>query len=95
MFIVFLKFADNRDQVGQFMQDHNAWLERGFDDGVFLVAGSLQPNPGGGIVCHDTTLDELNDRIDNDPFVAHKVVTAEIVELTPAVADERLKFLLE
>jgi len=95
MFIVFLKFSDNKGQAGQFMDGHNAWIERGFDDGVFLLVGSLQPNLGGGIVAHATSRENLQARVNEDPFVAHDVVTAEIVELTPARADERLGFLLD
>jgi len=95
MFIVFLKFSDNKGQAGQFMDGHNAWIKRGFDDGVFLLVGSLQPNLGGGIVAHATSRENLQARISEDPFVAHNVVTAEIVELTPARADERLDFLLD
>ena len=95
MFIVFLRFSDNRSQAGEFMEDHNRWLKRGFDDGVFLLAGSLQPGLGGGILCGDTSREELQSRVDDDPFVGENVVTAEIFELAPAVADERLNFLLE
>jgi len=60
-----------------------------------LLVGSLQPNLGGGIVAHATSRENLQARISEDPFVAHNVVTAEIVELTPARADERLGFLLD
>lgn len=94
MFIVLLKFSNNKGQAGQFMDGHNAWLKRGFDDGVFLVAGSLQPNQGGGIMAHGTSREELENRVNEDPFVAEDVVTAEIMEITPAKADERLSFLL-
>ncbi|MDJ0951403.1 MAG: hypothetical protein QNJ94_21030 [Alphaproteobacteria bacterium] len=95
MFIVLLKFSDNKGQAGQFMDGHNAWLRRGFDDGVFLLAGSLQPGLGGGIVAHDTSLSDLQSRVNADPFVAEKVVEAEILEITPAKADTRLTFLLD
>ena len=94
MFIVLLKFSDNKDQAGQIMEGHNEWIKRGFDDGVFLVVGSLQPDLGGGIVAHNTTLSDLYSRVNNDPFVVENVVSAEIIEITPAKADERLKFLL-
>ncbi len=95
MFIVLLKFADNKAQAGQFMEGHNEWIKQGFDDGVFLMVGSLQPNQGGGIVAHNTSLSDLKLRVDNDPFVAENVVTAEIIEITPSKTDERLKFLLD
>lgn len=94
MFIVLLKFSDNKGRASQFMEGHNAWLRRGFDDGVFLLAGSLQPKLGGGIVAYNTTLADLQSRVSNDPFVTEKVVSAEILEITPSKADERLKFLL-
>lgn len=93
MFIVLLKFSDNKGQAGQFMEAHKAWLKRGFDEGVFLLAGSLQPNQGGGIVAHNSSLAELQRRVDEDPFVAEKVVSAEILEIAPSRADERLRFL--
>jgi uncharacterized protein YciI len=95
MFIVLLKFSDNKAQAGHFMDAHNEWITRGFDDDVFLLVGSLQPQLGGGIVAHNTSLADLQSRVNDDPFVAENVVTAEILEITPAKADERLQFLLD
>lgn len=94
MFIVLLKFSDNKGQAAQFMDGHNAWIKRGFDEGVFLLVGSLQPKSGGGVVAHNTSLTDLQNRVSNDPFVVENVVSAEIFEITPAKADERLEFLL-
>ena len=95
MFIVLLKFSGNKSQAGQFMEGHKAWIKRGFDDGVFLMVGSLQPNLGGGIVAHNTSLADIQSRVNDDPFVAENVVTAEILEIEPSKVDERLKFLLD
>jgi uncharacterized protein YciI len=94
MFIVLLKFSSNKSQAGQFMEGHKEWIERGIKDGVFVLVGSLQPNLGGGIVAHNTSLPELQRRVNDDPFVAENIVSAEILEITPAKVDERLKFLL-
>ena len=95
MFIIQLKFSDNKSQAGQFMEGHNAWIKRGFDAGVFLLVGSLQPNLGGGIVAHNTSLSDLQNRVNQDPFVEERIVNAEILEITPVKTDERLAFLLE
>jgi uncharacterized protein YciI len=92
MFVVLLRFAD-KSKAGSLMEDHKAWIKRGFDDGVFLLVGGLQPNLGGGIVAHNTTLADLQRRVSDDPFVAEKVVTAEILEIAPSRADDRLSFL--
>ena len=94
MYIVLLRFSANKAQAGRFMDGHNAWLKRGFDDGVFILAGSLQPNQGGGIVAHHTTRADLEVRVSGDPFVAEGVVSAEVLEISPAKTDERLQFLL-
>jgi uncharacterized protein YciI len=94
MFVVQLKFSANKAKAGQFMEGHKDWLKRGFDDGVFLLSGNLQPNLGGGIVAHNTTLPDLQSRVNADPFVAENVVSAEIIEIAPSRADERLKFLV-
>ncbi|WP_044561790.1 YciI family protein [Azospirillum sp. B4] len=95
MFLVTLTFSDNRAQAAQHMDGHNAWLRQGFDDGVFLLSGSLQPRLGGAILAHATTLADLQARVAGDPFVAHGVVAAAVAEITPARADDRLAFLLD
>ena len=94
MFVVLLRFAENKGRAGAFMAGHNAWIKRGFEDGVFLLVGSLQPNAGGGILAHNTSLAELRRRVNDDPFVAEAVVSAEILEISPSKADERLEFLI-
>lgn len=94
MFIVLLKFAGDRDAAGRLMESHNAWLRRGFDDGVFLLAGTLQPALGGGILAHGIARPALEARLGEDPFVAAGVVRAEIIELAAAKADARLEFLV-
>ena len=95
MFVVLLEFSDNKPRAGQFMDDHNAWLKRGLDDGVFLLAGSLQPNRGGALFAYNTTLEALQDRVDEDPLVAENVVTAEILEITPSKTAPLLDCLLD
>jgi uncharacterized protein YciI len=93
MFVVLLKFSKNKGQAGQLMESHNAWIKQGFDDGVFLLTGTVQPKLGGGILAHGTTLTELQARVNDDPFVVHDVVSAEILEITPGRTDARLDFL--
>ena len=95
MFVIFLKFSDNSKRAKDFMSGHMAWLKRGFDTGVFLAAGSLQPNAGGGIIACNTALPDLESFVGEDPFVVENVVKAEIQEITPSRVDERLQFLLD
>ena len=94
MFVVLLKFSGNKEKAPQFMEGHKDWIKRGFDDGVFLLAGSLQPGLGGAIVAHNASREELEQRVNEDPFVAENVVSTDILEISPSRADTRLEFLL-
>ena len=76
------------------MEGHKEWITRGFDDGVFLLVGSLQPHLGGGILAHNTSLSELQNRVDTDPFITENIVRSQIFEIEPSKADKRLDFLL-
>lgn len=93
MFVVLLRFSEDKKRAPELMDGHNAWLRSGFDDGVFVLAGSLQPGMGGGIVAHDTSLEDLQTRVNEDPFVVAQVVSAEILEIAVAKTDSRLDFL--
>jgi uncharacterized protein YciI len=93
MFVVLLRFSDNKAQAGKFLEGHKSWIKRGFDDGVFLLSGSIQPSSGGAVLAYNTSLSDLQGRVNDDPFVAENIVSAEILEITPGQADERLAFL--
>jgi uncharacterized protein YciI len=93
MFIVLLRFSANKGKAGQFMDGHKDWITRGFDDGVFLMVGTLQPQ-GGGILAHNTSLAALQRRVNEDPFVLENIVSAEILEIAPSRIDERFTSLL-
>jgi uncharacterized protein YciI len=90
MFIVVLRFSTNRDRAAELMAAHNEWIARGFDEGVFLIVGSLRPSGGGVVVAHSTTRREIEDRVAADPFVLHDVVKAELLEVSPSKTDPRL-----
>ncbi len=94
MYFVLLRFSTNRDRAASLMQGHKAWIDQGIEEGVFVLVGSLKPNLGGALVAHGTPLADLQRRVDADPFVEHGVVTAEILEIAPSRADERLAFLM-
>jgi len=92
MFVIALRFAD-KSRAAEHMDAHKAWIRQGVQDGVFLLAGSIQPNAGGAIIAHNISLLALRERIALDPFVAEGVVTADILDIAPSMTDERLAFL--
>ena len=93
MFVVLLKFSEHRARARDHMDGHVQWLQRGYDDGVFLLSGNLQPQAGGALLAHGVSHEQLQARVDDDPFVREQVVSAEILEITPSRTDPRLSFL--
>ena len=95
MFVVLLRFSDNKARAAELMAAHNAWIQQGIDDGVLLLVGSLQPAAGGALLAHGVSRADLDARVRQDPFVDAGVVRAEILVIAPKRADARLSFLLD
>jgi uncharacterized protein YciI len=76
------------------MDGHKAWIQAGFADGVFLLAGSLTTAAGGAVLAAGVSLEDIQARVATDPFVVEGVVTAEIHEIAPGRVDDRLAALL-
>ncbi len=92
MFIIFLRLVD-RSRLSQWMEGHKVWIRQGFDEGVFILVGSLSAGAGGVILAHNASRAEIEARVQSDPFVAEGIAQSEILDVTPGQMDERLAFL--
>jgi uncharacterized protein YciI len=92
VFVIFLRFAENRHRAGDHMRGHNDWIRRGVDDAVFLLVGSVSGGQGGAIFAHGVTRAEIQEWLEADPFVAERVVAPEIIEIEPNLVEHRLAF---
>lgn len=94
MHIIFLKFGLNRAQAGQWMAEHVRWIQQGIDDGSFLMAGSLDSGQGGVVLAANMDREAIQHRVDQDPFVIHNVVTADIQTVAPSLMAQAMAPLL-
>lgn len=94
MYVVLLRFSSGKDKAAEFMAGHQEWLDRGFAENVFLMAGSLAPGLGGAVLARGVSRQSLDERLREDPFVAEGVVATEVHEVAPARACEQFAFLL-
>lgn len=93
-FAILLEFASNRSAAPSHMDGHNAWLRRGFEDGTFLVSGSLKPGRGGFVLARGTSLEAIQQRVAEDPFVTHDVVQPTVLEFEAKRAVPELQSLV-
>jgi len=92
MFVVLLRFTENKHLASEHMAGHNDWVRKGLDETVFLLTGSISEGQGGAIIAHGLTRADLERRLEADPFVAERIVSPEIIEIEPAMTDDRLAF---
>lgn len=92
MHLVLLDFAD-KQRAGEHVEGHNAWIEKGFADDAFMLTGTI-PGRGGVVIVHNASADDVADRVGQDPFVEHGVVTATIHEVVPSRVHTHLERLL-
>lgn len=88
--LILLDYVPSLDAVDAQMKHHIAWLEKGFAEGVFLIAGRQDPRTGGVIVARGQKA-EAEALAATDPFVTSGVATARVVAfnasfVTPAIA---------
>lgn len=92
MFVILLRFAENKHLASEHAAGHNDWIWQGIADSVFLLTGSVSEGQGGAIIAHGLARADLETRLEADPFVANRIVAPEIIEIEPGAVDHRLAF---
>ncbi len=87
--VVLLSYVRPLDEVDAQMAAHVAWLEQGFEQGVFLVAGRRAPRTGGVVVMRGAR-EAVEQVVATDPFVTSGVATAEVVPFSASFAATEL-----
>ncbi|NMH87319.1 hypothetical protein HHX25_07375 [Flavivirga sp. Y03] len=90
LYIVILRFSENKKMAPQFMKAHLQWIDKGFNDKIFLLTGSLVNHSGGTILAYNTSFENLQEFIQTDPFVKENIVTPEILGITPSRIHENI-----
>lgn len=94
MFVVVLTYRVDLARVDEALQDHIAWLDRQYADGVFLASGPRVPRTGGVILAGNLPADELERRLAEDPFRRQGLAEYAVTEFVPSRAAEGLHQLL-
>ncbi|MGK6324600.1 YciI family protein [Sphingomonas sp. DT-51] len=87
--LILLTYGDI-DAIDALMPAHVAWLEAGFAEGAFLVAGRREPRTGGVIVVRgDRAAAEAIAA--TDPFVTGGAATADVVPFHASFAADPVR----
>lgn len=80
MFIIDLNYTAPLKEIDQYMDPHVQYLEKYYDNGIFVVWGRKQPRTGGIILALAATKEEVEKIIIEDPFHIHGLAEISITE---------------
>ena len=93
LFVIVIRYKVPLAQIDSALADHRGWLDKGFNDGVFILAGPQNPRTGGVIMACNITRKDLLTRLAEDPFNRLGLSDFEIIETVVRKTDPRLEFL--
>ncbi|USS92937.1 YciI family protein [Fructilactobacillus ixorae] len=91
MFIIELTYQKPLAEVDQQLAAHNAYLDRNYAAGNFLLSGRKEPRDGGLILATVASRTELEAIYHQDPFYQHQLAQYRIVEFHPSKATSSLQ----
>lgn len=83
IFIVNITYTAELSRVDRFIDKHIAFLERHYQQGLFLLSGPKQPRTGGFILAQADSLAELQAIVAQDPFYRETLADYTITEFIP------------
>lgn len=95
MFLVVLTYTQPLAIVDLHLPAHRAFLERGYEAGVFLLSGRREPREGGIILTSASSEAPLRELLATDPFQIHGVARYTLIRFTPTMASALLQPLLD
>lgn len=79
IYVISLNYLRPLDEIDLLIPEHVEWLEKGYEDGIFLASGRKIPRTGGVILARSDNPESLQARLDLDPFQKAGLVATEII----------------
>ncbi|WP_207432960.1 YciI family protein [Sabulibacter ruber] len=95
MFLIELTYKVPFSEIEPFMAEHMAFVEKGYASGHFLASGRKVPRTGGLIFCKAASQAEVEELMQEDPFVYQDLVELRITEFVTSRAVENMTGLVE
>ncbi|KAA3436179.1 YciI family protein [Rufibacter hautae] len=94
MFLIELTYKAPFSEIEPFLPVHMAFVEKGFASGLFLASGRKVPRDGGLIFCKADSKTQIEEFMQEDPFVYQDLVELRVVEFVASRAEAGLEALL-
>lgn len=84
LFVVLLSYLKPPEEVDLYLPAHNAFLNKYYSSGHFIVSGPQIPRTGGLILMRAQNREEAEEIMKGDPFSQHSVSTFQVIQFKPA-----------
>ena len=84
-FIVEITYHIPAEQLGDRLTEHRAYLKSGYERGLLLCSGPMNPRTGGILVARAEHRSTLDDFIHGDPYHRDAVATHRVIEFDPVL----------
>jgi uncharacterized protein YciI len=91
MYIINLTYHKPLDEVETLLPAHRQWLQKNYQQGIFLASGRKEPRTGGIILAKGIERSTLNTILAADPFNA--VANYDVTEFIPSMTVDGLALL--
>ncbi len=88
--IITITYTASTDMIDQVRPRHRSFLDRGYEQGLFIASG---PNSSrnGGVILASGDLDEIKALLQEDPFITEKVASYSYHSFDPVKHAEAFK----
>ncbi|RAJ85551.1 uncharacterized protein YciI [Chitinophaga dinghuensis] len=83
MFLILLQYIRPVAAVEHFMEAHNAFLQKHYESGKFILSGRRKPKSGSLILCKASSRKEVEEIMKDDPLEKYQLALVEIIEFEP------------
>lgn len=83
MFLIMLAYTKPIEMIDQYLAEHRAFLEEGYQKDYFVVSGPRHPRSGGIILSQLKDKLQLEAILKHDPFALNHLAEYEIIEFNP------------
>ena len=90
-FIVILSYKAPLEKIDAFRAVHLEFLQKYYDEGLFIISGPQVPRSGGIILAKCDSKNILQAILARDPFAINSLATYEIIEFVPTKWNNILK----
>lgn len=91
MFIILLTYKKPLEIVDQYLPEHRAFLEGGYQQGYLIASGPQNPRTGGVILSNLKDRRLLDAFIKQDPFQVYEVADYQVIEFDPVKFHDNFK----